>query len=203
MFAVGQKIQLEWDRKKVISRIRGLRKGRYILVDMDYGADDPAKVGAGQKVVARLTVDGAPCGFVTRLSQFLYQHQIAALDYPETVERQAGAEQEWFPLSAPVEVMRTAQDNDLEEWRVTAREVRQGGLRAFSRRPVAQGDTVFLTFTLPAGGKVDNAQATAGASAKSKEGYEIEFSFVAPSDENAQALLNFLDMATTRSGFHP
>lgn len=203
MFTVGQKIQLEWDRKKVISRIRGFRKGHYVLVDMDYGADDPAKLGGGQKVVARLTLEGAPCGFVTRLSQFLYQHGIAALDYPEIVERHIRPEHEWFPMSAPVEVMRTAQDNDLEEWRVTAREVCLGGLRAFSKRAVERGDTMFLTFTLPAGGKVDNAQATAASATKGKGGYEIEFSFVAPSDENAQALLNFTDMATTRSGFHP
>jgi len=200
MFSIGQRINIEVGRKKIQSRVCGWKKGGYILIELPFESAEAAELKTGAEVVARLSINGEPYGFITSLAQFLYGQRMAALSYPETIVRNIEKTSEWIPVSTPVDILKIFGDNELDEWRAALMELNLEGVRIESRRHATIEEKLFLTFTLVTGEIIDNAQASVTAVAKSRSGCLIEAAFTHLTDENRQSLENFIDMISTRSG---
>lgn len=203
MFIAGQEIQMEGENGRFKSRVRGWRKGGYILIDMDYTTEPGASLKTGDEMVARFFMGGEPFGFVTTLLQFLYNHSLALLAYPERVERNSERRSERVPVSIPVEILQILAGHELEEWRGVIRDISHNGARIISPRPAAVNETLFLTFTPGEGGEVDNAQAVVRRIARIQEGYELGLDFVSLGDDNERTLSEFLEMAAARMEASP
>lgn len=199
MFTAGQEIQIEGEKGRFKSHIRGWRKGAFLLIDMDYTSEVGANLKVGQEIVARFFMGGEPFGFITQPVHFLYNHDIAVLSYPEVVERNSERRNERFPVRSPVDILQVLAGHELEEWRGVIRDVSLSGVRLISPRPVAVNETLFLTFTLPPDEEVDNVQATVHRVSKIQEGYEIGLDFAFLSNENKEALAEFIDLAQNKS----
>ncbi len=202
MFTAGQRIHLEWGNRRFESRIRGWKKDCYILVDMEYDSEDFAGIQLGHELVARFIKDGMSYGFVASPSQFLYDHHIAVLAYPEQIELHKEKQIRWFPVSSPVYILQALAGHELEDWRCVARELSLSGLRVISNHAVKIGDKLFITFDLVTGEKVENIHVAVERVSKAAGGFKLELKYIFLSDDNKQALDNFVDMASTRSGLH-
>jgi len=198
MFRIGQTIKLDCANKSVKSRICGWKPGRYILIDLEYESDSSTGLHVGDELVARLARRGKTFGFITSPAQFLYDQKVAVLKYPDSIEQDS--DDTWYPTSMPVKILRTPGDHDLEDWSGVVRYVSVAGVRIVSPLGANVGEKLFLTFTLVAGGIVDNVQASVTSVVNTESGFDLTLKYIFLSETNKRALESFMDMISTRSG---
>lgn len=139
MFSVGQDVFLEIGGAKVTTRVRGLKKGTYFLVDMP----KEVKLHPGDDLVCRSVHGGEYCGFYSKVIALLSEIGLVLIKYPEDITISSIRTAERYSVALPVEISNKSMSGS-EKFVELLEDISAGGCRIMSARKMVKDDELAL-----------------------------------------------------------
>ncbi len=190
---VGLQVTMEYNKKKIISNLRGwkLGKGGYILIDPPSLGQLPTMLNPKVDMVVRLVKCGILYGLEANFSAVLGKANLWALSIKEDVLKFPLRSDERIYCLIPAAAYRKKEEKFKEIGKGMIANISEGGFRLLTQKSLEEDELFWITFSCSDLGMISNEKVKIMRSGKNNDLFEYSGSFVNMSRTNEQILKKF------------